>query len=565
MSESKEAVVSLTTLCLQAGSRRIPIQIDAQTATAHDLYQRAAMEVAAVLNNNNKNIQLRAGVPPRLLDDDATKTLQACGIRHQDRILVVVAATTAPAAPAAATTSTTSGGQRPKRKAAQAATAAFPEVIAQQEAAVAAAAERSSRRSSSPQKKKNKTTKTAASHFAKLERQGSGAAFRLRDGQQVAPPPPRHHKNKRRAKSGSGTQLEEALVESTTGALQGRWKAAVASAYEHNLAAAREAALTADCVFEVVVEDDDSSSPAGTTTPQQLTVTFPKGVQGRGTFTDTVPLLPRDAMATALRTVAANVVEDLRHMPLFSPRVYWSLRYHYRDCRTVPDCVEAAVPEIDCRPLRHRHRALSAKARENERQKQEAAMDAAGADAGTDWEAAVEAMEAVENALGFGVSAARVLEGAESSSWRVVTPDEEDLDELKECIGQTIDAGDSQETNRQVQLLLEHGIRNWRQLANRAEEGTDIPTEWIDYAQAQSVEEIMIEICEDDSEAVAVLRDDAHSGTPRDLKLWRRVVGTLQEEVPAYSVEQLQRWCDRAAAATDQLPWLLDFRTPHAT
>ena len=65
--------------------------------------------------------------------------------------------------------------------------------------------------------------------------------------------------------------MEEALVASTSGALRQGWRAAVASAYAHNQAAARVAARTVDCTF--VVSDNDDTT---------LVVTYPQGVQGRG-------------------------------------------------------------------------------------------------------------------------------------------------------------------------------------------------------------------------------------------------------------------------------------------
>lgn len=538
------------------------------STTVRDLYERAAQELSSSSSSQaSPSVQLRAGVPPRTLDcdSDAAKTLRECGIRHQDRVLVDIIPDDANNTPSTTTQSTSPNEpseprRRTKRKAAQAATEAFPAVIAEQEKIARQQQKQTRTKTTATQNKKKKSTSSAARHFAALERKttttdGVGA-FRLRDGKPIerkkAPSP------KRRTELGgnSATSLEEALVSSAGGgALRSGWRKAVASAYEHNQAAARVAALTRDCVFQLTTEQADAN--------RTLHVTYPKGVQGRGTFTDEVTFLPLDALAAAVRSVPQR--EGLRHMPLLSPRVYWSLRYHLPDCRTVQECLEAVAPELDWQFLRHRQRTLSAKARENLRQQKEE-EEGYQQDEEEDWEAAAAAIAAVEDAMSNGENVALqrgvAVSQTSATTWRVATPDEEDLDELKECVEQRILADDPS-IDELANSLVENGIHNWRQLANRTTSDCSIlRTEWIDYAQAQSLEEIMVEICEGDCEAVATLRDDANTGTPRDLALWRRVPSTLQQQVPSYTTVQLQRWCDRAVNAIEQLPWLLDFETP---
>ena len=98
---------------------------------------------------------------------------------------------------------------------------------------------------------------------------------------------------------------------------------------------------------------------------------------------------------------------------------------------------------------------------------------------------------------------------------------------------------------------------------------------WIDKAQEESIEEIMVEICGGSLAGVELLRE-ANSGTPRDLAMWEPIVPSLHSALsnavrvdtesdcvlPVPSVEELEQWCGRAQRALEQLPWIGMFSTP---
>jgi hypothetical protein len=393
--------------------------------------------------------------------------------------------------------------------------------------------------------------------------------------------------------------------------MRSNWRQAVNSAYEQNQAVARLAAI-ASGIVQMEVEGAAASlgaaseeSPAGS--PATLVVTYPKGVQGRGNYVDRVDFLPLDVLRSVVAAIHPQNPEALRgaNLALLSPRVLWSLVYHARSERetnadsssaegresaapvvaslSVETALQMVQPDLDWTFLRRRKEQLSEKARENLRQKRETQ----GPSRSDDWGAAAAAIESVENAMANLSALHRSQRATQCSqaasrrvAWTVMTPSEVDEDELRECIGSSVPPRTAAQA---IQALLRQGIHNWRELANadarRVREKLKIPNlpeeavqSWIDKAQDESIEEIMVEICGGSVAGVELLRE-ANSGTPRDLAMWEPIVPSLHsalsnavklemesDDVPP--VEELRQWCGRAQRAMEQLPWIGMFSTP---
>jgi hypothetical protein len=377
-------------------------------------------------------------------------------------------------------------------------------------------------------------------------------------------------------------------------------------------------------------------------------VTFSKGVQGRGSFTDEVDYLSLDVLQQVVTNVHAANPQALRptNLALLSPRVLWSIVYHFilggggeaedgnPTTTTVTD-VETALqqvgPTLDWSFLRHRVRNLSAKAQENARQQQEKGNHQ---EEGEDWEAAAEAIASVEFAmerLSSHNDTQQVLvitsdtannnaACASTASWRLATPNEVDEDELRACVSQapyrvlngTTDTEENDDIARSTeywvqQLLTKCTIHNWRELAcatvvsavDKKDNNTgstttllqllsmpcgeDIDsvaavqcvTSWVTFAQQQSIDEIMVEICDNRVDAVEALMEYARSGTPKDLAAWRYIIPdlhrTLMEGYESTNstssllcptVTDLNTWCDRAVTVLTEYPWTAAFVTP---
>lgn len=509
-------------LCLQGNGKRQIIEITPD-ASVSDLCKIVETKFEGTLT-------LKHGIPAQQILPH--RTLAEAGIANQDRIIVECSAKNV-------TATRSDLKRRPQRAAAKQATDSMPALIAAQEAAAKSPPAKA--KSTSPRKRK--TTPSVQKHFASLE-----SARRLKDGAQITTSP-----KKQRKKEQVSSSLEEGLIDARK-----NWKEAVNSAYEQNRAAARLAAPRSNLHF----------NPQDEIT---LLVEFPKGIQGRGTFTDSVDWIPREALQAAV-SASEEAEEGLRpsNLALLSPRVFWALRYHF-PADTVEESLRLCAPNRDWSFLRRRKQQLSQKARENLLQQTEAE----GTEEMNHWEAAAEAIAAVEDAMAnsFGSLSRPVQIVAQNQlAWSIQTPEDEDEDELFECIWGGKDGERTQEAQDIVQKMIPI-IRNWRQLAdcNSSDLVRQFPLveastirNWIEYARLQTLEEIMVEVCDDDWVAVERLRDRANSGTPRDLAVWRSIAPTLQSIVPEYSVEQLERWCAHAQASMTQFSWLGDFVTPIA-
>lgn len=178
---------------------------------------------------------------------------------------------------------------------------------------------------------------------------------------------------------------------------------------------------------------------------------------------------------------------------------------------------------------------------------------------------------------------ARQLRQQQSSAgedaWKIVTPSEEDEDELLECISASqTPLKNPKDASKIAKLLVKmSSARNWRELANHApsnlhaqivgkERGLSYITEhevqqWIDFARLQTLEEMMVEICDGSVSHVQLLRDKSPINTPKDLATWKAMPDLLLEELgdaasEKITVADLGRFCGRASRAMEQFEWL---------
>jgi hypothetical protein len=526
-------------------------------------------EVAATFGISS--VQLKAGYPVRTLECKDSITLASSGLTSNDRLHVILPSGKKEAA-------SPTGGRR-RRKAAEKAEASFAETIAAQDALSAQETSRRKKASSGAEYPPSrfapkKSAAATARHFAAVS---SGSARRLRDGAVVNSPASKRSK-KTIARPLSEEDAVTSLVESA-GRRGGAWRQAVEDVYQDNQAVARLSSIQAGtAVFQVVSDSGTSESQLPI-----MRVTYPKGVQGsRGSYVDTVDYLNQQLIREVVKGIHSDQPETLRplHLSKLSPRVLWSLVYQYQQHHEftgvdVSEALKWLAPELDFSFLRRRREQLSAKALENLRQQQ--------TEQGDNWEAAADAVESVQRAMESSESYERKRQEQHQEltvvedNWELVTPDEEDEDELKICVSTSPLPGMSVEDT--VRFLLEScHVHNWRELANvsdaanwmgklpgsKEDVGASVQA-WIDHAQQNSLQELMMEICDGNADVVNALEEHAATATPKDLAAWRSIADQLREELPdslAVETKDLLQWCHRAHRCLDQYEWLQLYNTP---
>mmetsp|Transcript_27499 Transcript_27499/g.49741 ORF Transcript_27499/g.49741 Transcript_27499/m.49741 type:complete len:322 (+) Transcript_27499:178-1143(+) len=316
---------------------------------------------------------------------------------------------------------------------------------------------------------------------------------------------------------------------------------------------------------------------------------------------ETVDCISREALEAVIAAIYHSYSGEEREMLLpttlaqVSPRVFWSLVWLYHDdpdIVTIEQCLSTLMPHLDWSFLHKRKRVLSEKAMENKRQQQQHNDD-------DNEEAAQEAVRAVESAMEQQLEnyhanqeerrerAARAAlsrhEANETTTtvqkqeWKLVTPTERDDEELQECIATTTTTNGNHHQDVSTILAALHSldIYNWRQLANaRAETirqatnvSQNVVERWMDYAQVQSLEEMIVEICNGNVNAVQVLRDEARTGTIQDLSLWKNMPDLLCSSAPSLAlmgvgVEEVRTWCRRAQNVMEKWEWVQWYATP---
>ncbi|KAL7541407.1 hypothetical protein ACHAXR_010898 [Thalassiosira sp. AJA248-18] len=313
-----------------------------------------------------------------------------------------------------------------------------------------------------------------------------------------------------------------------------------------------------------------------------------------------------------------------------SPRVFWSLVYHCSEAAkrdenptqsSVEDMLRSTLPQLDWSHLDRggRKRVLSEKARENLRQEKQPKIEPTSKISSQDEEelgakVIEEIGESVMNALmpsegddqelnererraraamaRFGNVSVTKTESTPASlkndlvdDWTLVTPIEEDIDELIECIlaGTSEEQKNSDEgTAKAWAGTLLGSVPNWRVLANSNAEdilskltyntssvpSSDTIEKWIDAAQERALEEIMISILDGDQDALEALVENARSSSPRDLKRWQPFPGLLLEALSGkeetnikWEKSDVMRWISRAKTALSVCTWLEAYST----
>lgn len=559
----------------------ISIQRDASLSL---LYQEARSKFTS-----STTVSLKHGFPPRVLEDSPDTTLKQAGLQNQDRILVVV---TTENDGNNNTTTIPAKKKRPSQRAsAKAASESFGEVIRAQDMLM---------RGESGKKKSSSSTAGATNKRKRPAKHNNRATKlsgrRLQDGATVGggTKKPRKPPNSLKNEQDVSMALLNALNGSGGGGkvgaiLRAGMRNAISNSYEASRAVQKVAAIHSN---QYNIEEREG----------KLYVEYSKGVEGRGMFQESCDAIEREALQAVVSAIYNSTPaerEMLKAVTLaqVSPRVFWSLVWLYRentDITTVEQCLSTLLPELDWTFQKKRKRELSNKARENLRQQHDDGEDDGNV------EAAQEAVQAVEDAMEqlgeFDASQRReraaraalsrhagdvqddkdtTTESAVVAEWKLTTPTEQDDEELQECIATTI-----QDDEKQVKTILAAlyslGILNWRQLANadatEISQATKIPVDqvecWMDYAQKESVEELVVEICDNRVDVVEVLRDEARTGTVKDLANWKHMPDLLYSSAPSLAgmgdveVSDVRTWCQRAQQVLEEYEWVQWYATP---
>lgn len=573
-------------ICLQGRQGRKIVKVSNHSST-QDLWQLASDTFQQDV------VSLKYGFPPKPLPPGEIQLKEL--IQNQERLQVELGTsskTTGGAASDSSQAKATNGRGRPKRAAAQAATAAMPSIIKAQDEMMKSESSPSKKRPRVSSKPGNKTGSQPRKKTAPKISASAGVGRRLTDGAKVENPARRKQSKKNILQAAKGSSD---MSESLLGALNDKGKMgqvlrkgmknAVSKSYETTRAFSRLAAVQAQS-FQMVEEASMSSNSSG-----KLKMAY-KGTVDKSIQTEEVDCIPRDILEAVIKGIHASNQEALRaeNLSLLSPRVLWSLVHAIPNTPSVGDCYKALLPDLDWSFLRRRAQQLSEKAMENIRQKEEAN----GESEVMDMDQAQDAIAAVEHAMEHlqeheraerstrlaRAALARMERHDDSTKeWTLVTPDEVDRDELRECIQSAPPENTDMVSSFITKLVKDCHIHNWRELANVTEEVKAVAkkldglvthdeiSKWIDKAQEMSVDEIIVEICDGNVEAVEALTEHARTGTIKDLANWRLIPELLYGELEGHvsqlpTIANLSKWSQRAHRLLQQFEWLNWYATP---
>ena len=395
--------------------------------------------------------------------------------------------------------------------------------------------------------------------------------------------------------------------------LRGAMRGAVGKSYEASRAQVRVAAVNSK---QVEFEDRSEHGTSLNGLTKFVAVKYSKGIEGRGLYEEVIEIIGLDALKAVIDQVYSaddendesefeedkinSSKEMLRpvNMSQLSPRVFWSLAYHFPQTDTVK-ALQKLHPTKDWRYLSGRTKMLSEKARENLRQERIAKGEISehinnnGLDV---VEAVEEAMKDTYDKLYSTEKLSlrdKMADAANSrlnpstvinyEKWKLITPDDYDEDELKECVRETAELSEILNASDQVTLVHilvnDCKVKNWRQLANletdkilHAVKAKDrfpnvemqVLDALVENAQLRSLDEIMMEIMNYNEDAVISLRDYGQIKTPKDLYMWRSLpemlLSTVKERIEDinFNVTDVLSWCERAQCSMQQLEldWL---------
>ena len=574
--------------------------------------------VISSLLSNQERLQVEFG------EDDTTQSAtKGKGNKKSGAAAAKKNGSSTVAAAAEGSTSSPLNQRKSKRAASKAATESMPELIKAQDELMQQQSGGGRKRSKPSGGGKSIISSPRKQTKPKAAKLSAGAGRRLADGAVVAGVGRKGAARKRGNSNSnsnnpatSSTDLSEALLNSLNDKsqmgiiLRKGMKNAVQASYETSKAFSRLAAIQAKNYEMTNTETIACASPQADdpndTVSSSLQIKF-QGSVDRQKVEETVDCIPHDVLTSVVEGIYSSDKEALRpeNLARLSPRVLWSCVYYFPTETSMDSIYPLLLPNLDWSFLRRRAQQLSEKARENQRQAAEDQNET------MDMEQASNAVQAVEHAMehlhdyeteqqrarSAQAALARLQQqqeqksGTASTAWRLITPSEPDKDELRECIESPLTTEEKFNDAAMIEafvsrLMQECNLHNWRELASVTDiaeisfklgVSEDEVKAWIEYAQKESVEEIIVEICDNKVEAVELLGEKARSGTPKDLAAWRSIPDVLLEQLRSPDGESdantsgnhewvdivtLKKWCDRAHQLLGEVEWLNWYATP---
>lgn len=556
-------------------------------------------DVYALFNIPTDHIQsyqmsFLSGFPPKEMKQTGKATVHELGIRPNETITIRFTLADGSNNNIIATNNKASSSTgRQKRASAMAATASFKDVIAAQDAIM------KNEKKKVPKRKTTSTTgnisgfgnvAAAASKKSKQPKKVKmeGPGFRLIDGKSFAGSSP-SKKNKLRINSVEEIASTQARAEMQSSLHQmqkerlGQERLSAANARINSsiscvfVKVEGGSLVNGGTVLGTAKDDESSSTPDNCLGKTLYTIKYSRGMEGRGYRQDKVNIYEEELVRVALVNLHLELllhsngtgdedeVQRARLTPVMiaqsCPDVFWSLVFLYKKTDlTVNDMLLTILPDFDWDHLNRggRRRKMSDKARENKRQ----AKSTTTSDDATQNNGNPEAM-AIED-----------LFQSIDNDWKLVTPVEDDIDELIECIMEG--SGEGYDTAKAWARILVDSVQNWRVLANSDSEyienllsknnwvppTAEIIQGWIDAAQVRALGEIMLEILDGDQDALDVLRE-AEADNPMDLASFGHEPTLLIQHAKFYKVKwelsKVIKWIVWAEIALDNCEWLQEW------
>ena len=612
-----------------------------------------AYQLFGVPVGKNYEVDIYAGFPPKALDlsDAGSKAslVSANGIRGGDAIVVRIEKITknkktsngsngqatsssrgnkrslsqvSSTTVVSSSSNSSSSPLRPQRASAKAASDSFKGVIKAQDKMMKETNQKKKSSNSTKSeptaaqiaaRKKAAEARVAAANSRKLAALPGGRTL-TDDGPPPAAASSSPQRSRKSAKSlfsglGSEDDISFALISSLDGGngkvskvLRSSMRKTVEKSYETSKAVVRNTAITSRKAefLQSTSKTEQTMNSMGT-----VTVKYPKSVEGRGFYEEQVHIITPIMLKAVVKAVYDDHNEDdpegesasgremlkPQNMALLSPRVFWSLWYHYQDkCSNIEEALAILLPDLNWSFLHQRSRRLTEKAKENLRQEQAKTEDNKSSthNANVGIAAIQEVERAMENMHDDIVISAREraaqaaldrFDGGDNSvdSWELCTPSDEDIDEIKECLADSNEKFTDDDMTKVADIMIkELSIRNWRELANakvafvknclvshNIEMSDEVLEAAISSAQLKSLDEIMLEIIDSNQDLYEVLHA-MNSATPHDLSLWSDASSLIIEEAPSkvnVSESDLKKYCTRALKALKSLEWLELYKT----
>ena len=584
----------------------IMLELQLETSTPLDMMNEMILDGFKVKRNDRANYhpEFMVGFPPKLLDITGKHVVGDLSLRSNENVIVHICRRETPL--------------RPKRKAAEVAKSSFKDALKAQDAMI---------KRNLIKKKKVSTSKIRI----------SGPGHRLSDGKDVSntakannlspkeikteefrrtlsdhttfyPSGKRNHLQPKRChlvlknKDDLSSFLVQAFNKGSGGEpfkqIRAVYKKALANMQEISQAQARVHAATIGQFFMAPVKsvEVDAGTMLGSTFNQiggddcvSHQITYGKEMSKTGwQYIDRVSVLPLDIIKSVIENAYTSKTDDdddfdddddddgnnnvidtgkelLRPIAIAQtmPQLFWSVVSHCRPSSDseyylpVEDMLRQLLPHLDWSFLNRdgRQQLLSEQARENLRQQKMTKLN--------------------------------------RDEWMLVTPTEDDENELIECISWDEEAKECNMARAYSTLMIrsksEPCCLNWRQLAKTdakylydklirecAESAIEPPSlksveTWIMVARNLSIDEIVNEIVGTDENIFGLL-EALHSNTPKDLitywgrhpKLLLKTMGDHPKNDDdlfhdRYKEQDVRRWISRAKVAIKICPWLDDY------